>query len=104
MAHGIQHVQTTQFFELPSSSARGAPELRNIKWLNSNLTCGTSIGGRSEGRKHIEMNRITFRTSLFIGLSQALAIIPGVSRSEITMTMGLLMGLTREGAARFSFL
>ena len=54
--------------------------------------------------KHIEMNRITFRTSLFIGLSQALAIIPGVSRSGITMTMGLLMGLTREGAARFSFL
>ena len=54
--------------------------------------------------KHIEMNSITFRTSLFIGLSQALAIIPGVSRSGITMTMGLLMGLTREGAARFSFL
>ena len=54
--------------------------------------------------KDIEMNRITFRTSLFIGLSQALAIIPGVSRSGITMTMGLLMGLTREGAARFSFL
>ena len=56
------------------------------------------------GVKHIEMNRITFRTSLLIGLSQALAIIPGVSRSGITMTMGLLMGLTREGAARFSFL
>ena len=56
------------------------------------------------GVKHIEMNRITFRTSLFIGLSQALAIITGVSRSGITMTMGLLMGLTREGAARFSFL
>jgi len=54
--------------------------------------------------KNIEMNCITFRTSLFIGLSQALAIIPGVSRSGITMTMGLLMGLTREGAVRFSFL
>ena len=54
--------------------------------------------------KKIEMNRITFRTSLLIGLSQALAIIPGVSRSGITMTMGLLMGLTREGAARYSFL
>jgi undecaprenyl-diphosphatase len=53
--------------------------------------------------KAIEMNRITFRTSLLIGLSQALAIIPGVSRSGITMTMGLWMGLTREAAARFSF-
>jgi undecaprenyl-diphosphatase len=54
--------------------------------------------------KNIEINRITFRTSFFIGLSQALAIIPRVSRSGITMTMGLLMGLTREGAAKFSFL
>jgi undecaprenyl-diphosphatase len=54
--------------------------------------------------KNIEMNRITFKTSIFIGLSQALAIIPGVSRSGITMTMGLLLGLTREGAAKFSFL
>lgn len=54
--------------------------------------------------KNIEMNHITFRTSILIGLSQALAIIPGVSRSGITMTTGLLMGLTREGATRFSFL
>jgi undecaprenyl-diphosphatase len=54
--------------------------------------------------KNIEMNSLTFRTSLLIGLSQGLAIIPGVSRSGITITMGLLMGLTREGAARFSFL
>ena len=54
--------------------------------------------------KNIEMNSITFKISLLIGLSQAFAIIPGVSRSGITMTMGLFMGLTREGAARFSFL
>jgi undecaprenyl-diphosphatase len=54
--------------------------------------------------KTIEMKNITLGTSLFIGLSQALAIIPGVSRSGITMTTGLMMGLTREGAARFSFL
>jgi undecaprenyl-diphosphatase len=54
--------------------------------------------------KKIEINHITFETSMFIGISQALAIIPGVSRSGITMTTGLLMGLTREGAARFSFL
>jgi undecaprenyl-diphosphatase len=54
--------------------------------------------------KKIGINHITFGTSIFIGISQALAIIPGVSRSGITMTTGLLMGLTREGAARFSFL
>jgi undecaprenyl-diphosphatase len=58
---------------------------------------------RRSSRK-IEMNKITFGTSLFVGISQVLAIIPGVSRSGITMSTGLLMGLTREGAARFSFL
>jgi len=54
--------------------------------------------------KKIEMNHITFGTSLLIGISQVLAIVPGVSRSGITMTTGLLMGVTRTGAARFSFL
>jgi undecaprenyl-diphosphatase len=54
--------------------------------------------------KKIEVNHITFGSSIFIGISQALAIIPGVSRSGVTMTTGLLMGVTREGAARFSFL
>lgn len=55
-------------------------------------------------KKNIEMNNITFKTSLMIGVSQALAIVPGVSRSGITITAGLLMGLTREGAAKFTFL
>ena len=54
--------------------------------------------------KNIGINNMTFGTSILIGISQALAIIPGVSRSGITMTTGLLMGMTREGAARFSFL
>ena len=54
--------------------------------------------------KKIDLNHITLGTSMLIGVSQVLAIIPGVSRSGITMTTGLLMGTTREGAARFSFL
>ena len=41
---------------------------------------------------------------LVIGIAQAIALIPGTSRSGITMTAGLMMGLTRDGAARFSFL
>ncbi len=41
---------------------------------------------------------------LFIGLAQALALVPGTSRSGITMTAGLMLGLTREAATRFSFL
>ncbi len=39
-----------------------------------------------------------------VGLSQALAIVPGVSRSGITMTCAMFLGFTREAAARFSFL
>jgi undecaprenyl-diphosphatase len=54
--------------------------------------------------KKMDIDHISFGTSLLIGISQALAIIPGVSRSGITMTTGLLMGLNREGSARFSFL
>jgi len=57
-----------------------------------------------KGAKKVEINNIPFGTSMLIGISQALAVIPGVSRSGITMTMGLLTGLTREGTARFSFL
>jgi undecaprenyl-diphosphatase len=56
------------------------------------------------GAKKTNVSQITLPTSFLIGLSQALAIIPGVSRSGITMTTALLLGMTREGAARFSFL
>lgn len=56
----------------------------------------------SPKRQHSE--QISFGQSLVIGLSQALAIIPGVSRSGVTMTSGLLVGLTRKDTARFSFL
>lgn len=56
------------------------------------------------GKKRVSLEHITMGTALTIGLSQALAIIPGVSRSGITMTAALLLGLKREDAARFSFL
>jgi len=48
--------------------------------------------------------RISLVDALVIGFSQVLALIPGVSRSGITITAGLFRGLTRESAARFSFL
>jgi undecaprenyl-diphosphatase len=50
------------------------------------------------------MGQLTLKDSLVIGLAQALAIFPGVSRSGSTITAGLAMGLQREAAARFSFL
>jgi undecaprenyl-diphosphatase len=54
------------------------------------------------GLKHI--GQISGFDSLFIGLSQALAVVPGTSRSGITITAGLLRDLDRTAAARFSFL
>ncbi|MDD5489920.1 MAG: undecaprenyl-diphosphatase UppP [Candidatus Moranbacteria bacterium] len=51
-----------------------------------------------------KMDQITWIDSLWIGLSQAVAIVPGVSRSGATITTGLVMGLNRQSAARFSFL
>ena len=56
------------------------------------------------GRQDVNFKQITFRTSLWIGFSQALAIIPGVSRSGSTISCARIMGLDRESAARFSFL
>lgn len=50
------------------------------------------------------MNQLTYRDSLLIGVAQAFAIFPGVSRSGSTITAGLALGLERESAARFSFL
>ena len=49
-------------------------------------------------------NSLGWREALLIGLAQALAIVPGVSRSGSTITMGMLLGLSRVQAARFSFL
>jgi len=49
-------------------------------------------------------NKLSLKNGIMIGFAQALALIPGTSRSGITMTAGLFAGLTRQGAARFSFL
>lgn len=51
-----------------------------------------------------QMSQLTLRDSILIGLAQALAIFPGVSRSGGTITAGLALGLERSTAARFSFL
>lgn len=55
-------------------------------------------------RHRKDMGVISWKESLIIGLSQAVAIIPGVSRSGATITAGLFAGLDRRSAARFSFL
>jgi len=56
------------------------------------------------GQRQRDEHHLSWRDIVVIGFAQALALIPGTSRSGITMTAGLFMGLTREAAARFSFL
>ncbi|MBI3686190.1 MAG: undecaprenyl-diphosphate phosphatase [Actinobacteria bacterium] len=56
-------------------------------------------GTRARGEKDL-----TLRDGLLVGLAQAAALVPGVSRSGSTITAGLFLGLQREAAARFSFL
>jgi len=60
--------------------------------------------GEWGGRRGSKLEQLTWRDALFVGLGQAAAIAPGVSRSGATIAVGLLRGLRREVAARFSFL
>lgn len=56
------------------------------------------------GKKTREIGNLTYRHGILFGLGQALALVPGVSRSGGTITVGLFLGYSREAAARYSFL
>lgn len=56
------------------------------------------------GKKNKSLGDITWQVALLIGLSQMLAFIPGVSRSGITITAAIALGMNRESSVRFSFL
>jgi undecaprenyl-diphosphatase len=60
--------------------------------------------GDSSGKKQKSEHQLTMLHVLAIGITQAIALIPGTSRSGITITMALLLGYKRTAAARFSFL
>ncbi len=81
-------------------------DLRNL-WLTASmlLVFGLVIGAADRvARTERELRDLTWAHGIIYGLAQAMALIPGVSRSGGTIAAGLFMGYTREAAARYSFL
>ena len=80
--------------------------LRNLYITGTVLAVFGLILGVADriGRKQRHLDELSWGHGLLFGFAQALALIPGVSRSGGTITAGMLLGYTREAAARYSFL
>jgi undecaprenyl-diphosphatase len=70
------------------------------------LVIGAAVLAVAEvvGRRSRDLEDLRWRDAVVIGIAQAFALFPGISRSGITIAAGLFVGLEREAAARFSFL
>jgi undecaprenyl-diphosphatase len=79
---------------------------RNLWLIGTVLIVFALVLGHADahGRHDREIDEISHRDGVLIGLAQSLSLVPGVSRSGATMSAGLLLGLERPAAARFSFL
>lgn len=80
--------------------------LRSPVWIAFGLIVFGLLLGWADWRHRgtREVNQMNWKDVLVIGVAQALALFPGTSRSGITMTAALMLGLSREASARFSFL
>jgi undecaprenyl-diphosphatase len=79
---------------------------RNLWLIGTVLIVFALVLGYADrvGRHEREISQLSMRDGFVIGLAQSLSLVPGVSRSGATMSAGLLLGLERPAAARFSFL
>lgn len=80
--------------------------LRSLSVIaTTTIVFGLLLGAADRlGRRALDIYAIGWRLALIIGLAQVLALIPGTSRSGITITAALFLGLSRDASARFSFL
>jgi undecaprenyl-diphosphatase len=81
-------------------------QFREPRLVALTLVVGAAIlwvADRTSSRSR-EIDDVSFGGAVGIGLAQALALVPGISRAGISISAGLFLGLTREAAARFSFL
>ncbi|SFW73104.1 undecaprenyl-diphosphate phosphatase [Amycolatopsis australiensis] len=65
---------------------------------------GAAVDAAADAAADVRLSRMSFGRGTLIGSAQVLALLPGISRSGVTMVAGLLRGLSHEDAARFSFL
>lgn len=81
-------------------------EYRNLNFIAASMIVLALflLAAELVGRRTRRLESLTLGQALAIGAAQALAVIPGTSRSGVTITTGLFLGLEREEAARFSFL
>jgi len=80
--------------------------LRDLRITATMLIVFALVLGAADriGAKRKPLERLGWRDGLILGFAQAMALVPGVSRSGGTISAGLLLGYTREAAARYSFL
>jgi undecaprenyl-diphosphatase len=81
-------------------------EVRSLELISTVMIVFSLVLWQADrvGRREREVEQINARDGWVIGFAQALALIPGVSRSGATISFGLFQGLTRSAAARYSFL
>ena len=72
--------------------------------LTGGLLFATRWGRRARGEAGRTLEQLTLKDALVMGLTQGLAVMPGISRSGSTIAVGILTGIRHETAARFSFL
>jgi undecaprenyl-diphosphatase len=79
---------------------------RDLYLIGTMLIVFALVLGYADRHARLErdVEELSTRDGILIGLAQSLALVPGVSRSGATMSAGLLLGLRREAAARFAFL
>ncbi len=83
-----------------------ANEFRSIYLISFTLIFFAIILAIAEkySKKNLDLNGLTLPKTLIVGIAQSFALIPGASRSGVTITGGLFAGFNRETAARFSFM
>jgi len=81
-------------------------QLRDVRYIVAGLVIGSVLFWLAEraATQRRGIDRLAWSDALFMGVAQAIALLPGVSRSGITISAGLARGLTRAEATRFSFL